>query len=127
MNCEIRSISPQGRETPASMERNMFAEMIASIMVMFGIEAISYRRIDSGEASKLHSTIAMFDGVSNEYNNQAIVVKDAIAQIMAAANIQAINTKPSKDELAELRKMWSGMSNAADSVNAGSSVAENGE
>lgn len=124
MNAEIRSIG--ARETFASVNKQQIAEHITSLMVMYGIEAISTQRYECGYGSRLHVMMSVFDSVPQRMSNQAIVVKDAIGQMMSSCNIQGIVAKPTKKEMKDMVDGWNASLKAADLANEGSGKDEAG-
>lgn len=107
-------------ETPASEVAEYVVEHVTALMTVGGIESISAVKYQCGFGSRLHVSMVPFADAPEIVRNQGIVIKDAIAQIMSVANVTRIVTKPSEDDLQQMRKMWNDSLEAAMAANAGS-------
>jgi len=102
-----------GQETPASVMAEYMVERVTALMVMCGIESISYQKYESGVGSRLHVTIAPFADAPEVVTNQGVVVKDALAQIMSVSNVMRIRMKPSESDLNDMKATWAESAKAA--------------
>lgn len=107
-------------ETPASCMGEAFLRPLTDLMVFNGIEAISSERYSCGFGSHLHVTIAPFAGAPKLIRNQGVMVKDAIAKIMSAANITRAVIKMTDKDLEEWKNSWDNAVNEANAANGGS-------
>lgn len=118
MNAEVNyAASPV---TPAFIVGQEFIEPITTLMSYCGIEAISADKYNCGYGSKLHVTISAFSGAPQKIVDQGIVVKDALAQLLAVANINRLVIKPSEMDLEGLRSGWRKYVHDASVANRGS-------
>lgn len=104
MNLEIGKAS--ARETPASVMSEYVIEHATALMTMCGIESISSQRYSSGFGTRLHVSIAPFANAPKEIVDQGVIMKDAIGEILAVANVARIVIKPSDDEMNGIRESW---------------------
>lgn len=119
MNVEVGKA--QAPETPASVMADQIMSNITELMMLVGgIESISATKYVCGFGSKLHVTINQFQGVPKDVAAQGVAIKDAIAQIMSVANIAKVVTKPSDEDLENLRSSWRAASLDANNANGGS-------
>lgn len=82
------------------------AESVASnilvLMQHFGIKKIEIRSIKHGVYNRLFSVITPFEGTPNEIEAAGILVKDALASILAAVGIVALEISAEKSEVDSL-------------------------
>ena len=100
-------------DTPASEMSEFVVEHVTALMTLGGIESISSVRFESGLGSRLHVSIAPFPEAPEEVERQGIVIKDALAQILSIANVSRVVMKPTKEDLAGIRKTWNDSVSAA--------------
>lgn len=107
-------------ETPASCMGEAFIRPLTDLMVFNGIEAISSERYSCGFGSHLHVTMAPFAKAPKPIRNQGVIVKDALAKILSAANITRVVIKMSDSDLEDVQKSWDKSVNEANAANGGS-------
>lgn len=115
--------------TPASVMGRDLMENVYSIMALNGIEAISLHRYSCGLGHKTHVIISHFPDAPAEIVNQGIVIKDAIAQMLAISNIWRVVITLTDEDNA-VREYWAKSVEAVRTSAAGSgqdaSAAANG-
>lgn len=98
----------EGAETPASLMRNYVLEHVSALMIMGGIETITFKKYKIGGGSRIHTSVSFFKGVPDEIAMQGVVTKDALAQILSVANISRAVIRLSEEDLQGMRNFWNG-------------------
>jgi hypothetical protein len=98
----------EGAETPASLMRNYVLEHVSALMIMGGIETISFKKYEIGGGSRIHTSVSFFKGAPDEIVTQGVVLKDALAQILSVANISRAVLRLSEEDLQGMRNFWNG-------------------
>ena len=93
-------------ETPASSIRNYVLEHVSALMIIGGIETISFKKYEIGGGSRIHTSVSFFKGAPDEIVTQGVVMKDALAQILSVANISRAVLRPSEEDLQGMRNFW---------------------
>lgn len=94
--------------TPAESMTDYLVDHINAIMICCGIQSIETRKYTSGFGSRLHVTMTPFPDAPSEIVTQGLVVKDAIAQLLAVVNLSKQSLSDFKeDEMANIHAMWS--------------------
>lgn len=107
-------------ETPASCMGEAFLKPVTDLMVFNGIEAISAEKYSCGFGSHLHVTMAPFSSAPKPVRNQGVLVKDALAKILSAANITRVVIKMDDEDLKQAKSNWDAAVGAANAANGGS-------
>ena len=93
-------------DTPASIMVEYVVEHVTALMSIVGIESISTQQYSAGFGTYPLVSIKSFDDVPSEIRTQGVVIKDALAKILAVANISKIAMKCQDQELKDMQAVW---------------------
>lgn len=93
--------------TPAEAMTDYLVDHINAIMISCGIKTLDIQKYTSGFGSRLHVTMTPFEDAPPEIVSQGLVVKDALAQIMAIVNLarQSVDNF-TKEEMDNIHALW---------------------
>ena len=93
--------------TPAEAMTDYLVDHINAIMISCGIKTLDIQKYTSGFGNRLHVTMTPFEDAPQEIVTQGLVVKDALAQIMAIVNLarQSVDNF-TKEEMDNIHALW---------------------
>lgn len=77
-------------------------ESVVSILPFFGISKLEIKKISSANFERLVAHADFFEGTPNDIASCGILVKDSIANILAATGVVELSIEPENGELAGL-------------------------
>ena len=122
MNVEISKA--KALETPASVRTSKYVEEISGLMLGGGINAISYTKYQAGFGSRLHVSVSQFADAPEDIKKQGVVIKDALAELMAIANLTRIVLNLDDKELDGVKADWDASIREAANSNSSSQPAQ---
>lgn len=120
LDTENRLIGPMSPASTQAMT-NTLVYGVGTLMILGGIETIKIEQHLCGAGSYLHTSIASFPEAPDEIRAQGLVMKDAIAKIMATARISGLTITLEDEELSGVREQWESAVIEAKSASEGSS------
>lgn len=106
MNAKLKRAASEP-VTPAEDMTDYLVDKIDAMMICCGIKELSVQRYVCGFGSRLHVTMTPFEDAPSEIVKQGLVVKDALAQLLAVVNLTKLGLSDfTAEEMANIRAMW---------------------
>ena len=99
-------IAKDAVKTPASEMGQYVLRHATALMLVGGIKSLSTVRYNSGIGSKMHVTAGFVDGAPKAVVAVGMIMKDAIAQILATANFGAVDLELDDNDVEKVRSNW---------------------
>lgn len=93
-------------KTPASEMNEYVLKHATALMLVGGIKSLSAAQYVSGIGHRLHVTAGFVDGAPKAVVAVGMIMKDAIAQILATANFNAVEIQLQDEDIAKVRSNW---------------------
>ena len=107
MNVEVKRANAD--KSPMSTMPDYVVESVSRLMVSCGIKSIECQRYTSGIGGKNLVSITPFEDAPQPVIVQALVIKEALADILSVANIVGLGINPTDEEAESIRAMWRAM------------------
>jgi hypothetical protein len=106
MNAKLKRAASEP-VTPAEDMTDYLVDKIDAIMICCGIKEIVAQKYTCGFGSRLHVTMTPFEDAPPEIVKQGLIVKDALAQLLAVVNLTKLGLSDfTTDEMDNIRAMW---------------------
>ena len=100
------AIAKDAAKTPASDMSEYVLRHATALMLVGGVKSLSAVKYNSGIGSGLHVTAGFVDGAPKAVVAVGMIMKDAIAQILATANFNAVEIQLQEEDIEKVRGNW---------------------